>query len=420
MTHTPSLTVRTDVASLPAGSPTTRYLLVSVTAPEAARAKAREPINVSFVLDRSGSMGGGKIDLAREAVADALSLLRHDDRFSLVVYDDRVDVVVSTVAASAEARGNALRRLKAIDARGSTDLAGGWAAGCDQVAPHLADEPAGRCLLLTDGLANVGETDRDPLVARARALRDRHIVTSTFGVGSDFDEELLQGIAEASGGHFYFIEQARQIPDLLMSELGEALEVVAHGANLAIQLPAGATAEPLTRFEWCPTDSGLRIGLGDLVSRQELTLVIRLDLPAVSLGQSAAVKVNLSDREAVMAQVPQELSWTAQEATTRVRRDRVVDREVAGLYAARARHEALSLNRAGEFKQARELLERVAARIASYAGHDSELLQIVRRLRAEAREFGETMDAMAMKAQHFMAYSVMQSRAVDGKARRKP
>jgi Ca-activated chloride channel family protein len=419
MTDTSScFSVRTDVSVIPAGEPATRYVLLMLTAPEAPRAKVRQPVNVSFVLDRSGSMGGGKIRLAREAVKRALAMLRADDRFSLIVYDHEVDVLVPSVAASAEARRNAIARLEEVDARGNTDLSGGWQAGCEQVAPHLADEPHGRCLLLTDGLANEGVTDAGELAERAAALRRRHIVTSTFGVGADFDEELLQGLAEKSGGHFYFIEQPGQIPDLMTSELGEALEVAARSASVALQLPAGVRAEPLTRLEWCATDGGIRIALGDLVSRQEVEVVVRVDLPPVPAKQAVRARVTLADLDGALAVPAQEIAWTSGCAAA-ANRDRMVDRAVAAVYAARVRHEALALNRAGEYERARAVLERAARRIATYAGRDPEVLGIVRGLKADAERFGEMMDAMSRKASHFAVYAACQSRAPDGKARRR-
>jgi len=169
----PSL--RTDVPVVPAGSPVTRHLLLTLTAPEAPRTAVRPSMHVAFVLDRSGSMGGSKIRLAREAVTQALGMLRSDDRFALVAYDDRVDVVVESTSASAEARRHALRSLQAIDARGSTDLAGGWMAGCEQVAPHLAEEPAGRYLLLTGRSACHEDRPQDnaPGADRGRVRRPR-------------------------------------------------------------------------------------------------------------------------------------------------------------------------------------------------------------------------------------------------------
>ena len=121
MRHTGSFPLRTDLSFLPSGSPATRYMLVSFTAPEVPRATQRPSISVSFVLDRSGSMGGSKLALARDAVRQALAMLHSDDRFSLVAYDDQVDVVVETVTASTEARRNALTRLEAIGAGTALD-----------------------------------------------------------------------------------------------------------------------------------------------------------------------------------------------------------------------------------------------------------------------------------------------------------
>ena len=268
-----SLSVRTDRKLVRAGAPSTRYALVSFDAPEAPAKEGRRPVNVALVLDRSGSMGGEKIRLAREAVRQALRTLRATDRFSLVVYDDRVDVVVDSTPATAEAVRNALDRLERIDARGSTDLAGGWLKGCEQVAGVAGDPDAfiNRCLLVTDGLANVGITDPGQLAHHAAELRARGIVTSTFGIGADFDENLLRAMADAGGGHFYFIERAVQIPDCLTGELGEALEVVARDALVRVEVPAGVAAEPLNALRHHRTPQGLDIALGDLVSTQNST-----------------------------------------------------------------------------------------------------------------------------------------------------
>ena len=100
------ITVRTDRTVLPSASDSERFLLVEVTAPTVAPdlSRVRPPVNLGFVLDRSGSMAGhGKLDLAKAAVEAALARLQQDDRFAVVVYDDRVDVVLEGSPASAEA-----------------------------------------------------------------------------------------------------------------------------------------------------------------------------------------------------------------------------------------------------------------------------------------------------------------------------
>ena len=83
-----------------------------------------------------------------------------------------------------------------------------------------------------------------------------------------------------AGGHFYFIEQPAQIPDLLTSELGELIAVVARDACVTLQLPKGVEAASLSAFAAVRTDAGIRIGVGDLVSGQELAVVVALKFPA--------------------------------------------------------------------------------------------------------------------------------------------
>ena len=163
----------------------------------------RLPLNVAIVLDRSGSMGDDrKFTLAREAIQQALDMLRPEDRCSLVVYDTQIDVLTPSSFATAEVKHATLTRLENVGPRGGTDLGGGWLRGCEQVAEFLENERVSRCLLLTDGLANHGITDRDALAHHAGELRRRGVVTSTFGVGADFDERLLRDMAHEGGGSF--------------------------------------------------------------------------------------------------------------------------------------------------------------------------------------------------------------------------
>ena len=418
-----NVNVRTDRRFVRAQAHSTRYALVSLTAPEAPRRPERQPVNVAFVLDRSGSMGGQKIQLAREAVGQALRMLRPEDRFSLVVYDDQVDLVVESTQATREAVRNALSRLAHIGARGSTDLGSGWLRGCEQVAAHLEADATGRCLLLTDGLANHGITDHDELVRHAGELRSRHVTTSTFGVGEDFDERLLHRMADAGAGHFYFIETATQIPDLLTSELGEALETVAREAALLAVLPAGVQAEPLNPFRFASVGDGtVRIELGDLVSGQEVAAVVKLTFPEGARGDTIAVRFRLQDREGVLGEEWQVLGWTFaghHENDVQVR-DVVVDRAVAELYAARARAEALVHNRAGRYAEARHVLEATERRIRQYAGNDPELNRIADALREDQSLYEANMTALAMKQQHYASYNVSHMREATGKARKGP
>ncbi len=416
-----TLSIRTDRQLIRGAHRSNRYLLVSFTAPQAPRRESRRPVNVAFVLDRSGSMSGdNKFRLARQAVEQSLRMLRPEDRFSLVVYDEAIDVLARSASATSGAIRAALDALAAIDPRGSTDLCGGWMRGCEQVAEFVTEETTSRVLLLTDGLANHGITDRGTLSRHASELRQRGVSTSTFGVGADFDERLLRDMAHEGGGNFYFLENARQIADLITSELGEALEVVIPRAAVEIEIPRGADAELLNRFRSSRGADSLRIELGDVVSGQEVEVLVRMNFAQGENGARVATRGRLVGHATdTIRSVDVEWTYAGNPDNDAQPRDREVDRKVAAIYAGRARAEATEANRGGDFEAARRVIERTAARIRQYAGTDSVLNDCWKELKAEVHRYDqEVMSPMLMKASYYAAEMSVKGRVRDGKARR--
>ena len=415
-----TLTIRPDRSLIRSSDRSVRYALVTVQAPVKARTTERLPIDVAFVLDRSGSMGGQKIVLAREAVLQGIGMLRPDDRFTVVAYDNEIDVVMPLGAATGTARAAAEALVRAIEARGSTDLGGGWLRGCHEMATHQQAGRAARCLLMSDGQANQGITDPEELARHAAALRERGIVTSTFGVGDDFDELLMSGMSRAGGGNNYFMASGAQVADLLTSELGEGLETVARGVTLSLTVPRGVDAEVLSDFPAEPGDEDVRVALGDLVSGQELSIVVRLAFPTGAEGGTVSAGAALDDGDHVLAAPMAGVSWTwaSHAENDAQRRDREVDIAVATIYAARARRDAVDMNRRGQFAQAGRLLEAVARKIESYATGCSPLLEIATRLRREAHHYRHEMSARARKDSYYASMSALRARSSSGKARR--
>ena len=81
------LTARTDRSLIRAAGGSVRHVAVTLVAPVSDRDKKRPPVDVAFVLDRSGSMGGEKIELARDAILQGIAMLQPADRFAVVAYD---------------------------------------------------------------------------------------------------------------------------------------------------------------------------------------------------------------------------------------------------------------------------------------------------------------------------------------------
>ena len=421
------LRARTDRKFIRSTQRSNRFIVADIKAPHAHAQpgegqRRRAPVNLTFVIDRSGSMAGEKLRLAKLAVEQSIARFQSDDRFSVVVYDDVVDVVAGSSPATPGDREYALRRLAEVEARNMTNLGEGWLRGCEQVALRLAEDGVNRCLLLTDGLANVGITDPDELASHAAALRARAVSTSTFGVGADFDEVLLQGIATAGGGNFYYIASAEQIPDLITSEVGETLDVVARDVVLELATPDGVTVEALTPVPFAQRDGRAEVSLGSLVAEQTVQVVMRLNFPYGEVGRETGAVLSVADRDAVATAGVRSvaLSWEYADAKSNDLQPRDVDadRAVAAVFAARARQEASGLNRRGNYEAARTALTSVAKRIRGYAGRDTELRETIDELETQARRLSEPMEEKSLKQLHFAAYARARSRAPDGKALR--
>ena len=412
--RTISLKARADRRFIRSTYRSNRFVLAELKAPHAHHedgGSTRPPVNLAFVIDRSGSMAGEKLRLAKLAVEQSIARLQSDDRFSVTVYDDAIDVVFESATATAAAKQDALRRLAAVESRNMTNLGEGWLRGCEQVARYLVPDGVNRCLLLTDGLANVGITDRDELATHAGELRQRGVSTTTFGVGTDFDEVLLQGMATAGGGNFYYISDQRQIVDYITSEVGEALDVVARDVRLEVVTPEGVTVEALSQFPFVTRDGRTVVSLGALVAEQVVEVVLRLNFPYGEVGRETGAVVSVVDES-----VP--LTWEYADSKTNdiQPRDVEVDRAVARIFAARARQEATALNRVGDYDSANHVLGAVAKRIRSYAGRDSEMRATIAELERDAMEVAAPMPAAALKEMHFASHNVTHARRVDGKA----
>ncbi len=420
----PTLTVRPDRHLIRPNGHSQRFVLGRITAPRATSERTRPSVNLAIVLDRSGSMSGPKLDVAKAAVIEAIDRLQPTDRFSVVVYDDVVEVVIESTPASSEARRGAVDHLRSIAARGSTNLGEGWLRGCEQVATHLAERGVNRCLLLTDGLANVGITDPGALATHAAELRARGISTSTFGVGSDFDERLLQDLADTGGGHFYYIADAAQIRDAITSEVGETLEIVARDVALEVAAREDIRVEPISPYRATAVGGRTVVALGDLGSEQVVDVVLRLSFPYGRAGHETGVIVTLNDRDGVFAAggpgaaESVRLTWAYADdlANDRQPRDREVDRAVARLFAARARQEALSRNREGDFDGARRVLDGTRRRIVGYAGDDPDLQALLGTLAEELVVYAAPMAEPSRKRLHYASANLLRSRDVAGRS----
>jgi Ca-activated chloride channel family protein len=244
----------------------------------------RIPLTLALVLDRSGSMAGGKINTAKKAALTLLDHLDERDQIAVVVYDDQIDTVQALTKVTPAAKTAISKQLEKIEARGATALHEGWLTGCNAIAGDaLPGQKQGlsRCFLLTDGLANQGLTDTEQIAVQAGGIRSNAgISTSTFGIGEDYNEALLGPMAVAGGGQFHHLRKTSEIVSTFMGELGELFSVLASQVCLEIEVREGVTTKVISAYwsqEVSPTRQSLTIG--DLLGGEERHVIVNVVFP---------------------------------------------------------------------------------------------------------------------------------------------
>ena len=380
-----------------------------VAAPNIAQRASRAPLNLALIIDRSGSMQGEKLRNVQRAASHVLDLLDERDRIAVVAYDNQVNLVAASAPVTEATRRELKQRIDALRPGGWTDLSGGWLMGCREVADHLAAQGVNRALLLTDGLANRGITDIEELTHHARELRKRGVSTSTFGVGLDFNEQLLEALAEQGGGHFYYIERPDQIADVFRRELGELLTVVAREVFLSVDIPRGVAVELLGDLAHERAGERLRVFLGDICANERRVLYTRVLTPPDAPGTSVVLrgKLGYADLDGRTATVSAELAFSyvreVEVLQAPIHKELLARASEIELAAAAA--QALRLERAGQRVQAQQLMNRSLAAVSPYMAAPA-----AAPYQALSEQLAEGLSEQQRKETHFVAYRKRQSR----------
>jgi Ca-activated chloride channel family protein len=333
----------------------------------------RIPLNLSIVLDRSGSMAGGKLAAARDAAAMLVQRLHPDDTVSVVAYDD--DVTTVAEPATGARQSGLSKQIQSIETGGSTNLSGGWLRARELVARGKREGGVNRVVLLTDGLANVGITKPDQLLGLCRTACGAGITTTTIGFGADYDEKLLRGMADAGGANTWYIERADQAADVFTEELEGLLTLCAQTVSVEIR-PSPAVTLTAIRHQYPTTTLGTgaaRLEIGDVYAREPKSVLVEFFVPALLDQNGDAGDVRVAEL-VVTAHVLTEAGGVERQeiafpVVTRLtaagHAEPEVRREVLLLDAAKAREDALRLRDEGDLGGAASILRCMSAAIAA-------------------------------------------------------
>ncbi len=248
--------------------------------------KARSPVDMVVVLDRSSSMNGDqKFTLAKNAILSLMNRLNSDDRISFITFSHDGKVEIPMTYANASCHDNLKTILKNLHPGGATNMGRGLQLAHEQVKKPLAGHSS-RVILLSDGEANAGIRDPMGLQKLVKNLTQSDAVVSTIGMGLGFNENLMSTLADHGMGNFNYLEHLAGLDGIFEKDLNDARVQYTNYSQLNFNLPKGikivnAGGYPIEQHM---TSNNVSIPLGQLLYNRKKSLMIAFNVPTHLTG----------------------------------------------------------------------------------------------------------------------------------------
>jgi len=350
------------------------YLRIALQGCKPEPSDNRTPVNISFVIDRSGSMYGPRLAQAREAAIMAINRLQPTDIASVVIFDQSVDVLVPARHVADPNQITDLVRL--ISARGSTAIHAGVLMGAAEVAKNKDARRLNRVVLLSDGEANVGPSRPGDFEQLGQALLSQGISVSTIGVGLGYNEDLMLKLARASDGNHAFARDPSDLINIFNKEFSDVLSSCAQTVSVDVEFKAGVHPVRALSREGVIDGQHAKFTLNQVYAATEhyILLEVAVDkgvaMPAASAdGQEfGLVKVAYTVPESGAKQAldaPISARFSAADEEVKAARDLKVTEAVIEQTTRETTQRAIILQDQGKIKEARELMAENASLINS-------------------------------------------------------
>lgn len=340
------------------------YLRIGLIGQPSKNAKQRAPVNVAVVLDRSGSMGGAKIENAKEAAIRVIERLSPDDIVSVVAYDDQIYVLAP--ATKAMNRDSIYSAIRSLTPGASTALYAGVTQGASEVRKFRDDSHINRVVLLSDGLANVGPESVEELGDLGASLGRENISVTTIGLGLDFNEDLMTRLAAKSDGNHMFAETPADVQKAFQQEFDDVLSVVAKNVGIYINLDSRIHPVRAMGREVEIHGQSVYAGLNQLYAGQTKYVLLEVEIepmaPQESL-QAASVRVTYANPVSITVENLEgktSLAFSNDPATVQGSENKSIMECVLAQRAVEENEQALRLRDQGRIEESRQALQKNA------------------------------------------------------------
>src|SRR5580765_2992356 len=236
---------------------------------------ALPPLNISLVLDRSGSMHGEPFRNMLQAAETFVGQLRDGDRVSVVAFSDGLYLPAAPVIIDGNTRNLVIGGIRTLVDGGGTNLGGGLLAGLAQVFGAFNPWQVNQVVLFSDGQPNIGITSTSELSRIAARAAEHGVAVTTIGFGMEHDELLMQGMADASGGNYYYVDEPGDMPKIFQQEAGAILRTAARSTDVDLVLPPGIVLEDVIGYDYVNAGGHTYVRIGSVPHDQERFVVFR-------------------------------------------------------------------------------------------------------------------------------------------------
>ena len=212
--------------------------------------RARQQAALTFVIDTSGSMAReGRLELVKDALARLVDGLREDDTVAIVTFGDAGRIVLDPMPASR--RHEIVGAIDHLWPSGATNLEEGLRLGYELARSSLTENGIDRVVLASDGVANVGLTDPDSILAAVRRDAAAGIELVSVGVGmGNYNDVLLERLADQGDGFYAYVNDRDEARQLFTKDLTGTLQTIALDARAQVEFdPEVVAAYRLLGYE---------------------------------------------------------------------------------------------------------------------------------------------------------------------------
>ena len=365
-----TLTARLAQPVMKSGDRQTNYLRIGLNGCEPQRKADRTPVNVAFVIDRSGSMAGERIAQAREAAIMAVKRLDDGDIASLVIFDDKVDVPVP--ARKVTDQSYFIDRIQQVGARGNTAIYAGVDAGAAEVRKFKDPHRLNRVVLLSDGQANVGPRLPNEFAELGRKLLAEGISVSTIGLGAHYNEDLMLQLARAADGNHAFASAPTDLIQIFNREFNDVLASCAQMVSIDVELKPGVHAVRALSRDGTIEDAHARFQLAQVYAATEHYVLMEVAFDTTAAADErevGVVRVAYTAPESGARQTleaPILARFSANEADVTANADKIVMASVIEQSTRERAARAVALRDQGRVEEARALLSENTREINAY------------------------------------------------------